>query len=268
MPLKMIVRTMDHCFPIVQGQFLAEERKKHTPPALHQRRFVPVQVSNSPGMFNGCCCHPFFHRLVILREMSFVTYHRCQWDLYVISCQYEDATSVQDGYTCLHMALIPQQDCNTIAECRGWKTWVFLGPCQACMLGMELEVLIGKHFGRWGNKASRSFHWHLDVFMDYLEDESYCCVSKAIVNNSGVHPKDFDLLSSSQIKDNANVEDVTRDDEDMKLNRTSSYTGVTKTAMSASVLSNKTNAPVRCTQANMDEEKTISNLAIQSHPFR
>jgi hypothetical protein len=215
MPLNLVIRTSDSSFPKVMGNDRSNVHRKEwnelfrLPPLLRSKRYFAVQVSCQPiqydtssdkvndsnnendsdngriqRTFHGCCGAEFT-RMIILREMNFVV---CSdlWDLYVMSNQnYNWDASLSSVYKCLHMALVPHSDHVIVDECRKWKSWTYVRTCHACMLRMDLEAAIRQHLREHDtmskNRAatSASFHWHIDVYMDSIFDESYKCVSAA-----------------------------------------------------------------------------------------
>lgn len=181
MTLKMIAKTVEVSFPTVQGQFLSEAQKGQTPLSLRERRHFAVQVCNSgTGLFAGCCLSSY-PRFIILREMNFMAYGL--WDLFVTTPEYHSAAPSNDDFTCLHTALVPHRDA---ADSRQWKQWTFVGTCRTWILGMDMEATIGEFLGR-NSVTSNAFHWHLDVYIDSIEDDSYDCVSHALWNRFDKH---------------------------------------------------------------------------------
>ena len=213
MPLQMVIRTQNKSYPQVNGNDRSVDLRSEwsnlriLPPSIQNQRYFDVQVccnsinhggnsdnvddSNSENdcdkgfhqrFFHGCCGAEF-PRLILLREMNFVVYSEF-WDLYVLSYQaYNWDDSCSSIYRCLHMALIPYSHHATIEECRNWKLWTHIGKLRACVLRMDFEASVLQYLSHHDkadmNQAmtSASFHWHVDVFMDSIIDESYKCVS-------------------------------------------------------------------------------------------
>jgi hypothetical protein len=183
MPLKLIVRTSDHSFPLLKGQLLTPEQKLNTPIALHdQRVFSNVQIlCNDSNDHNvaGCCRYNAKKRILWLREMNFLSIVDL-WELYSTSNRFWSATQEHDGLTCLHLVLIPTAISNK-AQCRDWNAWTFLGICRASVLTLDLEAMVAKHLKSSVQlKTTPTFHWHVDVFMESIVDETQTCASQAL----------------------------------------------------------------------------------------
>lgn len=183
MPIKLIVRTSDHSFPLLKGQLLTPEQRLNTPIALHdQRVFSNVQIlCNDSNNHNvaGCCRYNAKKRIVWLREMNFLSIGDL-WELYSLSTRFWSATQERDGLTCLHLVLIPTAISNK-AQCRDWSTWTFLGICRASVLTLDLEAMVAKHLKSSVQlKTTPTFHWHVDVFMESIVDETQTCASQAL----------------------------------------------------------------------------------------
>lgn len=217
MPLNLVVRTSDSSYPKVMGTQRPDIRREEglnellsLPPLLRTKRYFPVQIACKPISFdtnpfnnkfaesnneNGpdhrChqqpflgCCGAEFSRMILLREMNFVVCNDL-WDLYVMSYQnYHWDSALPTVYKCLHMALVPHSEKAIVEECRKWESWTFLRTCNACMLRMDLESAIRKYLRSDNSSApvnnvgtSVSFHWHVDVFMDSVTDESHKIIS-------------------------------------------------------------------------------------------
>jgi hypothetical protein len=162
---------------------MTPEQKLNTPIALHdQRVFSNVQIlcndSNDHNV-TGCCRYYDKKRIVWLREMNFLSIGQF-WELYAISHRFWSATQERDGLTCLHLVLIPAA-ISSKAQCRDWNAWTFLGICRASLLTLDLEAMVAKYLNLSVQlKTTPTFHWHVDVFMESIVDETQTCASQAL----------------------------------------------------------------------------------------
>lgn len=206
MPLKFLIRTSDLSYPIIQGRFHTPDHQTNVPTALLQHRYFAIQVSNDSSNnseYYGCCdCEHI--RIILVREMNFV--HYCSdWDLYVASSA-STILNIQPSVLVLPLILVPSTLHTN--ECREFKDWTFIGTCRASVIRLDVEAFVTKHLKRLRadprpqipsrqiypvefstfpttnicdatqiTTTSSMFHWHLNVYMDMMIDESYTSVS-------------------------------------------------------------------------------------------
>jgi hypothetical protein len=168
-----------------------------------------IQVPVPP--FCGCCDREK-SRMILLREKNFVA---CcaQWDLYVVLHDKYHHHQQQQNYPCstksietvpyqlLSMALVPWSYQVEQQECRQWPWWTFVGTCYASTIRLDMEAVLSFYFHKNDpyrhynitsenyntchyhpyveTKTSSSYHWHVEVYMDQIVDESYLCISQS-----------------------------------------------------------------------------------------
>jgi hypothetical protein len=216
MPLKFLIRTSDMSYPIIHGQYHHHGDQKHVPTSLLQHRYFTIQVNSDNGRnssigissndFYGCCDHEH-NRIILVREMNFV--HYCSdWDLYVTAERTTTTTTTttnhNPSYHLLPLILVPYTLHRN--ECQEFKNWTYIGTCRASAIRLDVEAFVLKHLQSLNNHpvldpqrysypigrttfqntdiyniqtatTSSNYHWHIDVYMDSMIDESYASVS-------------------------------------------------------------------------------------------
>ena len=171
---------------------------------------ISMNDSGDSNEFYGCC--DFEHtRIILVREMNFV--HYCSdWDLYLAVPQQPTTTTTttnhnnQQSFHLLQLILVPYALHRN--ECQEFTAWKHIGTCRASAIRLDVESYVLQHLKSLSHNqqqqlnpqrytypvehttfqvtdtyrietatTSSAYHWHIDLYMDSLVDESYASAS-------------------------------------------------------------------------------------------